>query len=415
MFARLFARECRQTAKSLIYYFYIGFVAVFFLSQMGSVTIHEKPREGQSSYGTKPSDDPGVTMSKTLGKLAGDYYHEHFVTYPIGFAKTVTLSAAERSEIDGILEELTGMDEQARVSCMEQELKDGMDPMPDGSYVSRQTVDIKPADGITYEIFVKKMQRVDDLLGGGSSYAEEKLSSNASVDMTYEDALEQYQDLIEKDKFTGGYARLFCDYMAIVLGIAPVFMAVTRSLRDKRASMQEVIFVRSSSSAVIVTARYAAMAVMMAIPVFLLSLMPLIQCLLYTSGAGIAADGLAFVKYTIFLLVPEILAVSALGMMLTELTGTAIAIVVQLIWWFISIFGGAGSIHGGNYGWNLIPRNNSVLNYSVYIQDFRQLLANRLLYVGLAVGFLALTVFIYGAKRKGRLNFHGTLRANRKV
>lgn len=414
-FLSLWIRECRQTAKSLIFYFYIAFVAIFFLTNMGTVNISKEPEPGQESYGTKESDDPSKIMSCTLGSLEEAYYHDYFQTSPVGFTKHVQLNKEEKAEISRILEEMTGMNDKQRQNIYEKQVQENTVQSDDGSYTQVGVIELEPAPGVIYEKFVKKMERVDDILGGGSTYAEKNLIGNALVDMTYEDALEQYQNLVEKDRFTGGYARLFCDYMGIVLGIAPIFMAVTRGLRDRRSSMQDVVYIRSVSSTALILSRYLAMVLMMTLPVILLSFLPLTQCLLYTSGMGISADVLAFLKYSLWMLVPEILTVSAVGMMLTELTQTALAIAVQVFWWFISIFSGVSNIYGGNYGWSLIPRNNSVLNYQKYMDGLNQLVANRIFYTLLAIVFVGLTILIYERKRKGGLDIRGKLRANRKI
>lgn len=414
-FLSLWIRECRQTAKSLIFYFYIAFVAIFFLTNMGTVNISKEPEPGQESYGTKDSDDPSKIMSCTLGSLEEAYYHDYFQTSPVGFTKHVQLNKEEKAEISRILEEMTGMNDKQRQNIYEKQVQENTVQSDDGSYTQVGVIELELAPGVSYEKFVKKMERVDDILGGGSTYAEKNLIGNALVDMTYEDALEQYQNLVEKDRFTGGYARLFCDYMGIVLGIAPIFMAVTRGLRDRRSSMQDVVYIRSVSSTALILSRYLAMVLMMTLPVILLSFLPLTQCLLYTSGIGISADVLAFLKYSLWMLVPEILTVSAVGMMLTELTQTALAIAVQVFWWFISIFSGVSNIYGGNYGWSLIPRNNSVLNYQKYMDGLNQLVANRIFYTLLAIVFVGLTILIYERKRKGGLDIRGKLRANRKI
>ena len=65
---------------------------------------------------------------------------------------------------------------------------------------------------------------------------------------TYEEAMEEYNSFLYDDKITGGYARLFGDYMGIALGILPVFLVVTRELRDRRAGMEELIYTRTASS-----------------------------------------------------------------------------------------------------------------------------------------------------------------------
>ena len=134
----------------------------------------------------------------------------------------------------------------------------------------------------------------------------------------------------------------------------------------------------------------------------------------YAGKAGIAADTLAFVKYTFGWLFPTIMIVSALGMFLTELTDTAAAVLVQGAWWFIAVFGGVDRLSGGMYGWNLMPRHNTELNWQGFRGGFAQLAANRLFYMAAALLLVALTVFIYSQKRKGRLHIRGKILANRK-
>lgn len=77
-------------------------------------------------------------------------------------------------------------------------------------------------------------------------------------------------------------------------------------------------------------------------------------------------------------------------------------VLVQGAWWFFSLFGGVNTLKGGMYGWNLIPRHNTELNWSGYQNGFAQLAANRILYVLLSFVLIALTILIYDQKRKGR-------------
>lgn len=260
--------------------------------------------------------------------------------------------------------------------------------------VMKKNLSIKPVDGLSYSRFTELMEKADDILGGGSKYGESCRGQNAQVPMTYEEAMAEYQDLIEKDRLTGGYARLFSDYMVIFLGILPVFLAVTRGLRDRRCGMQDLIYTRKSSSASIVVSRYLAMLIMLVIP--------LSHCLKHASSAGISVDLYAYVKYMFGWLLPTIMAVTAVGTFLTELTDTALAILVQGVWWFIVVFSSTGSLHGGAYGWNLIPRHNTEMNWTGYHNGFAQLAANRILYASFAVLLVILTVFVYSQKRKGR-------------
>ena len=407
MFFKLFMKECSQTAKSLTYWLLVIIMVLFFASQMGQMDMEKAPEKGLEDYGVKPSKDKNIIMSATLGMLAGEYAEGRYTTYPIGFVKSVTLGKEEEAKVGEILKEATGLDKE--------EIEEKIDEFYEnsGGIITSRPV-LEPLESLSYGRFEEIMQEVDDMLGGGSSYALDSLGDNGSEPKTYEDAVKEYEELVQKDGYTGGYARLFSDYMVIILGILPVFLAVTRELRDRRANMQELIYVRRSSSMTIIASRYLSMVVMILIPVFALSIQPLASCVTYAKTAGISVDYLAFAKDIAGWLLPTVMVVTALGMLLTELTDTALAVLVQGAWWFVSIFMGAKTMDGGRYGWNLIPRHNTILNYSGYQEGFSQLLTNRILYASLAVIAVSVTAWIYSQKRKGRMNIRGKISANRK-
>ena len=243
----------------------------------------------------------------------------------------------------------------------------------------------------------------------GSSYEESKFSQGVDVLADYEDAVAEYENLIEKDKFTRGYARLFSDYMGIVLGIMPVFVAVTRCMRDRRAKMQELIYVRKASSAAVILSRYLSMVMTMLLPVIFAAIYTLMQCIGYTKGMNISIDYFAFVPSVFIWLLPEIMVVSALGMLLTELTDTAIAVLVQAVWWFSSVFMQAGGLASGNFGFHLVVRHNSAMDYQVFVDHYQEFIVNRVFYAGLALIFVGLSVWVYSMKRKGAWDLYGKI------
>ena len=150
----------------------------------------------------------------------------------------------ERSRRSKILEDTTGLSTEELETCYEEWVKSQTVAMEDGSYmmVGGNFV-LEPKEGLAYDTFLTDMHKVCEILGPGSGFTEEGIRQNAMVEMTYEDALEEYNNLLEKDGLTGGYARLFCDYMGIILAVLPVFVAVTREIRDKRAQMKELLYV----------------------------------------------------------------------------------------------------------------------------------------------------------------------------
>lgn len=415
MFVQLFRKECRQTAKSLIYWIIVAVMILDFATQLGSQEVMEKPEPGQDSYGVHLSKDDDVIMRTTLGCLVEEYYRGSYATYPIGFYKNVTLDEEDTKKIEQIIEKSTGLAPDQIENTISAWYDSQNKQMQNGQMMEPAGLEVLPVDGLTYEKFEKLMDEADHILGGGSSYGKDSRLGNAYQPMTYEEALNEYNALIDQDKLTGGYARLFSDYMVIMLGILPVFLAATRSLRDRRAQMQGLIYTRKGTSAVIIASRYLSMIVMLLIPVFLLSLIPFTECLKYAQAAGIQADILAFAKYIAGWLLPTIMTATAVGMLFTELTETALAVLIQGAWWFIDVFaGGTMVIHGGMYSWHLMPRHNSELNYQAYADGFSQLVSNRILYVSISIIMIALTVIIYGQKRKGRLDIRGKILADRK-
>ncbi len=413
MFLSLCKKECAQVGKSLIYWLYVIILVVFFVSQMGRMkeTMIGKPAKGQEnymSYGTKKSDDEKDIMEAALGNLAWGIYYEHFETYPVGFAKSVSLSEKEWTELEGILMDMTGLSKEAVGKDIEEHFKEHN---PETNYVAYIT---EAKEGLTYEKFLKSMERVADILGPGSDFTEDRMKTSVELPMDYEGAVEAYEDLVKEDGYTGGYLRLFCDYMGIILGILPVFVVATRILRDRRAQMQELVFTRKVSSLTLVAGRYVAMVTMMMIPVILLSLAPMFDCMSFTKGSDIKLDYLAFLKYDFGWLLPTVMIVTAVGFLITEWTESALSVLVQGVWWFASLQLGVNSMGGGQYGWNLMPRHNTELNYAGFIDGFGQLFLNRALYAGVAVLLVAVTIWIYEKKRKGHLRRNGKILRNRK-
>ena len=285
MLLTLFGKECRQTAKSLIFYLILLILVFFYTSQMGALELFQKPEQGETdSYGMRPSDDPQAIMEATLGMLVTDYEANRYTAYPMGFYKEVILTEEKQEKIHRILTECTGMDSGYEDFVTPPETQQ----VGDGSFmvVPGSSATVPVADTLTYDRFLELMGQVDELLGGGSSYDPETVNQNAMESMTYEEALEAYEASLTQDKVTRGYARLFCDYMGLMLGLLPVFPAVVRVLRDKRASASQVIYVRSASSASIVLSRWLASICMLLLPVLLLGIMPAWQSVYYGKCAG---------------------------------------------------------------------------------------------------------------------------------
>lgn len=420
MFLTMLKKECAQYLKSVIYYIFLVFLVGDFISQMGTFETVEKPKPGQEDYGYVKTQNKDLIMQNTLDELLWEYDINEYTTYPIGFYKRVILDDEEQQQVKEILLHITGLTEEELKEAYEENEEEAdafyEQAMAENQTIIRGTEFLTPVvtikEGLSFEEFSGEMEKLDDLLGGGSKYSEGNLKYTKEP-ASYEQALAEYESLIEDDKVTNAYARLFCDYVGIVLAILPIFLAVTRALRDRKAQAEQVIFMSQAGSAKIVLSRYLAAVLMVVIPVILLSCSTLMQAVYYAKSIHAEYDVFAFIKHIGFWLLPTILVTLSVGFFLTELTDSAIAILVQGVWWFVSIFMSTGELVG-NVGWNLIPRFNTVGSYGIYRQMAGQLMKNRYLYTGIALLLIVLTVFVYNKKRKGEFVSVGTLLRNRK-
>lgn len=405
----LFIKECKNILKSAVYYVFIIVLVLFYISQLGGSVSNDVskniPNDGnplvapqkvanieeyysihnQYPYGQKESMETEKVIPNATINLIREYQKNSYTTYPTGIAKSIKLDQNKTQTVEKYIEEITG----SSIDEINSLWKKGESIKIDYSRVSP-------------ERFEEIMKRVDDILGGGSAYAFDKLQRFGVVPITYNEAIQNYNYTIQKDKVTNGYARIFCDYIGIVLSIFPVFVAVFMSLKDKRSRMREIIYSKQVSSCKIVLSRYFALVFMMILPVLILGMKDLFPLIFFAKDKGMSVDNLAFIKYTLWWILPTLMIVTAIGMSLTILTDTPLAIIVQLIWWFYSI--NSTGLKGDYPTMGLMIRHNSVINGDIIAQNFNQIMNNRLIMSLGALVIVLLTIFLYEQKRRGNLD-----------
>lgn len=404
MLISLIKKECSMWMKSIVFYAYIVILVVFYVSQLEDGQPIRRPEPGGDAYGYTYSDDEKVIMDSTLKDLICDLESERpFTTYPVGFYKEVTLSEGEREQIAAHISKLCGMSQEEWEKAYA-EYEEGYsveyDESGRGTVEEKASWPIVTSPEMTYGQFEEIMEEVAGIIGRGSNYEKEKLKGHATVEMTYEQALSEYENVLYKDKVSGAYARLYCDYIGIILGLLPIFFSTARVLRDKRSRVKEVVYVKKAGTAAIVCSRYLGIVIMIFLPVLLLSFLPMSKAVYTAKMAGVRVDYLAFVKYAIGWLLPTILFVTALSYMVTELTEGFLAILAGMVVWFTAIFSAAALQWAG---WNLVPRFNSLGKYNMFSYLLPQLVRNRIFYTIAALMLLGLTLMVYALKRKGVL------------
>lgn len=436
----LFWKELKKIMLSAVYLLYVAVTVLDLYSQdvlsFSGDRITEPRPDGY--YGTKNEEIPEIIMPAALQELYGEFAENDYRTYPIGFIKHVRLNEEEQGRIAEILAEITGEDaaEIAGMDATESpewdlgegvlEISSGSAGMetnqmqPDGHggfvisvednaeeenmYGKGQSLTVR--EDISYTEFKTLMQEADDILGGGSGYAAESLIGYGNVPITYEEAVRRYELVRDRDRITGGYARLFSDYaVTIALSILPVFLAVMLCMKDRQAQMSELLYTRQTSGVKVVFTRFLALLAAEMLPVLILSYVSNMS--VWGMYPGMKLDYLAPLKYDFGWLMPTAMIVTAAGMFLTELTDTPIAVAICGLWWLADVNQGLKSVQKDYALLRLAPRHNSGANSYFRTEDFldnlSRLTANRLFFAAVSVLLVVMTVLVYEAKRKGKL------------
>lgn len=405
----LFFKECKKVLFSLTFLIYLVAVMGFYFTQFHEDCKEEisPPRQGLDDYGTASKEVPEILMPAAANGLVTEYLRGYYVAYPIGFYKEVKLSQKKSAQMAEIITEITGISQQELDSFSD--FNEGeMTMIPDGNggyipVVEKPNIpEINIPDTMTYEHFRELMRKADKIIGGGSDYSDDNIVDNFSrLPRTYDDALADYNAIIEKDKFTGAYARLFCDYIGIIVSILPVFAAASLVNADRKSRMEQLVYSRKISSTKLVFSRFAALSVMLAIPVIILSAAATFQVMKLYPNKSI--DIFAIPRMSVCWLLPNILFSTALGMLMTEIVSPLIAFFAQGVIWFTSVMKGT-ELTGDIGRFTLVCRHNSLYDRTAFIEDLNKFEFNRIFYTVISLVIITLTAWIYSMKRKGNFN-----------
>lgn len=402
----LFFKECKKVLFSLAFLVYVITVCAMYYTQFQGdcKTRLSEPLPNQSDYGMVAKEVPEILMPSAVNSLVNSYLANSYPAYPMGFYKDVHLNEKKKNKIAEIITEISGITKQELDNFLydpDGTLTVGADGMM--QYNEPEIPSINIPEGLTYEHFRELMRKADDIIGGGSKYSDEYILENFSlVPKTFEDAEEEYNSFRNEDKISGAYARLYCDYMGIVIAILPVFVAVSFVGLDKKSRMEQLAYSRKISSAKLIFTRYASLIFMMIIPVIITAVIAHMTVKKLYSGSSI--DNFAIIKNALIWLFPNIMLSTAVGMIITELGSGIIAIFVQGALWFGSIFSNTGSLTGNIQKFTLVIRHNSLYDADIFNAQYSTFIFNRVFFTVFSIAMITITAFVYGQKRRGKLH-----------
>jgi len=439
---KLYIKECRRMAASIVYFLFVAILVLSWFQSFRGVTMTEinrangssqnngfdrpllaQPLETDEFYGMKIEENPEKIMCGMADTLLREYRNNSYTTYPLGNYKSVSLDDNEQNRILEILCEITGLTENQLNTLPEDFFPavngtiiypNGYKTDENGDIVVGNAADTESADEVpdktkrfvsqvSYERFKELLTEVESITEGGYYYSLEVLEQYFSLaEMSYDEAVEEYHNTVENEKITIPFARLFCDYMGLALGLYPIFIVVVMWLDDYMNNTAELIYSRKVSSFKMVLSRYFASITMVLIPVVLLSLESLIPLISFGAENGISVDYFAYIRYIFWWLFPTVMVVCAVGMFFTLLTDSPIAIALQFLWWLIDK--GITGLSGDTGITTLMVRHNTLRGYEIIQDGFKAICMNRAAITGASVLLVILSVWILGQKRKGRIN-----------
>lgn len=392
----LFRIECKKIFRSAAFIVYCAISLLFFLTNYYSDCADAE----YSGGGSVAVEDHDRIMDGALNSLMGDYASNRYICYPYGFYKSVHLKEKKRDKVKEYLKEIAGVDDKGfeEILSKGEVYYEGYSTEKMYSYH-----DIPVKEGFEYERFCEIMADVDDMLGGGSIYVPENLMYSFSlVPMPEEDINAEQDAFIKEDKITGGLARLFSDYVGIDLGILPVFAAAWLTAADRKRRMHELVYTRDISSVKLVFTRYAALLFTMFIPVAAEMLIALIQALVVYRGESM--DMLAFFKLPMIWLIPILMFSTAVGVLLTEVFSSPVAILVQVVIWFHSVVMTDFPLSGEAGKFTLVCRHNTAFGREIFLAGMDDFIFSRIFWTIVSLAMMLLAAAVYSAKRGGSFN-----------
>ncbi|MGL9729358.1 ABC transporter permease [Enterococcus sp. DIV0756] len=396
----LLKKELGITLKSLTYWLVVLFIGAFLFTQLGSDFISLKqPEPGRNDYDITQTTDKKEIQRQTIYSLLQQYNSGGYNTYPFGFLKIVKLSKSDKATVKEILERATGEPiDELNKRLTELALKN---PETDQFGLAEKLPITK---GYSYSTFEKDMEKVAELIGNGSDFSKTAYRNQSRRKMTYQEARKEFQSTLNEDRVSGAFARMACDCLGLILALAPVFIAATVVLRDKRAQSQLVINSKQLSSFKLYGIRFLATVLLVLLPVMLFSLLPAIQSVYVAQKYHHTGDLILFYQYILGWTLPTIVAVVGISFLITTVFNGLVSVIFQLGFWLLSLLSGSRTIVG-SVGLNLIPRFNSVGSRDVFDQIFSELVVNRVFWLALGLLCFLLSCVIFDRKRKGRMHY----------
>ncbi|MDO5716271.1 MAG: hypothetical protein Q4Q17_00585 [Tissierellia bacterium] len=372
----LLCMEWKRIIKS--WFFWVVMVLFIFSvhSQLAEEDFFSRPKPGEDSYGTMRTDDFEIIYQNAMFELLQSYQNNGYTTYPMAFYRHRKLNTEEQDIMSQIIMQLTGFSKDTIQQMAPQDIFQG-------GY-------ILPEKEMLFALFYK----VDALLGGGYFDKNTWMDKYGRIEKTYAMALEEYENILSRG-FTKDFARIFCDYAGVFAGLLAGFMPVFLWYKDRKRRVTDIIYVKNVSDVSLFCAR--TMAYLLAFIGVVFLFVTFYQWKAIHAFGWKAIDTYSLYWMALYWLLPTVFVITALSSLITIATDSPLAIPVIVLTWFLSV---RGSLY--KYGWKLIPRHNEFGNEVFFLEHYKQLILNRLLWTGVGIFLSLIAIYVLKQKREGK-------------
>ncbi len=373
MLIKLISKDIKYLLKNITLYLFFIVVILFYNSQfygdIGDIQRPIKPVPGQNYYGSVIITDRTEEIKEVFRNLNRDLDNGTF-------------------EVNGFINKMVKINDDERDLLKEATNRIGFYD------IDTKEINIKAS----YEEYLKIVREVDKKLGKNTSYGDKYRKITLNRNMTYEEAVTEFNDVLNKDKLTSAYARLFADYMGITAAFFPIFLSAFILTRDKRSKMHELIYSRNIKSSIYVISKYIALVASTLLVYLALATHATIKFSIFAAQNKYIIDYLAFYKYTIIWILPTLMFTIAFGMFISLILDNGIlALPIQFVLWITSLMPLKGDYNLGK----ILIRFNTVGSYNKYILWSKDIITNRIFYAVLSIGIVFITALLLSYKRGG--------------
>ncbi|GKX32236.1 ABC transporter permease [Vallitalea longa] len=369
MLLKLVNKEMKYQLKSITFYIFCISVIVFYVTQFsGDIKreeeLYQSPieilEEGSLFSIVSYEDEIHVTYEQELKMLHDLLLRDEEKGYYVGLANS---SIIRYIDLDNKKMEL--------ISSFKKE------------------IERKEINEDEYNNILKTLRKE---LGNNSIYTNEIITNLCERELRNNEYMENQTQILETEKVTGSYARLFADYIGIAVGFFAVFIAGFTLVRDKKHRTYEIVYSKKISSVKYLLSKYIG-------NVILIFIVVLILAGYTTYKFSIAYDNidyLAFFKYSFTWILPTIMLVTSLAYLLQIIFDNGIVpVIIQFIYWYYSM-----SFCNNQYNiTKYIIRYNSVTGLSEYEQVASNIMVNRLVILVVSIILLVISMWIFSKKR----------------